>query len=92
MNEAMPDALTCPCCGFMTIFDECDICPICRWQHDHYQMDHPDDTDGPNRVSLRESQRNFARLGRGGDPPTVGGRRPTARDRRDPAWAPLEAD
>lgn len=55
-------ALTCPCCGYITVDDDYDICPICWWQYDEYQHKYPD-KPGANRVSLRDAQANFRVLG-----------------------------
>jgi cysteine-rich CPCC protein/uncharacterized protein DUF2442 len=56
----------CPCCKFKTFYGrgEDEICPVCFW-HDDGQ-DEPDADralDGPNRLSLRDAQGNFARIG-----------------------------
>ena len=57
------EKLSCPCCGYATITEEHDICPICRWQFDCWQRDSPDDDKGPNYVSLRQARINFASSG-----------------------------
>ena len=54
--------LTCPCCGYMTVDEDYDICPICWWQFDPYQHKNPDAT-GANQISLREAQVNFRTFG-----------------------------
>jgi hypothetical protein len=87
----MENSVTCPCCGYNTITGTFDICNICGWEHDPVQESDPDHDDmGPNRVTLREGQRNFVRIG-GCDPRTVRhNRRPGPDDVRDPNWKPLE--
>ncbi|MCP3762790.1 CPCC family cysteine-rich protein [Domibacillus sp. A3M-37] len=58
---------TCPCCGYKTLDEEppgtFDICEICYWEDDNVQFDDPDFEGGANVVSLRQAQRNFAKLG-----------------------------
>jgi hypothetical protein len=89
----MPDQvnLTCPCCGYQTVFCEYDICHVCGWENDFVQRDNPDMT-GANRVTLREAQRNFHAFG-AADRRLVGTdliNPPAADDIRDPNWTPLE--
>jgi hypothetical protein len=82
-------SITCSCCGYVTtITDQFDRCPICAWIHEPVQESDPDDDKGPNRVSLRQAQRNFASFGlkAEGAPDT---RKATQRDKRDPNWKPL---
>lgn len=58
---------TCPCCGYKTLSEEppgsYDICTICFWEDDKGQFEDPDCSKGPNKVSLREAQRNFMEFG-----------------------------
>ena len=55
--EPSEDAtVTCPCCGFVTIRHEHDICRLCGWQHDPAQLRYPGLT-GANAVGLAEAQR-----------------------------------
>jgi hypothetical protein len=79
----------CPCCGFKTITSEFDICDICGWEHNFYQEEEPDDDGGPNAVSFREAQRNFARLGAKSEDSLKRVRKPTPQDVRDPSWKPI---
>jgi hypothetical protein len=65
----------CLCCGYKTIEgyetnfgftippNTYDICEICYWQDDPVDYAHPDEPWGPNRVSLKQAQRNFLALG-----------------------------
>ncbi|HYF51041.1 MAG TPA: CPCC family cysteine-rich protein [Planctomycetota bacterium] len=54
--------MACPCCRYKTIAADFDICPICFWENDPWQVNHPDAT-GANSISLREAQANFKRIG-----------------------------
>ena len=29
-----------------------EICPVCNWENEEYQIKHPDDEEGPNGLSL----------------------------------------
>jgi len=57
------DTLTCPCCGYKTISDEHEICEVCAWQYNDFQNTRPDDSGGPNKISLRDAQGNFMKWG-----------------------------
>ena len=53
----MAEKVKCPVCG-KSEFDErdnIDICPICYWENDDYQIRHPDKS-GANRMSLNEAR------------------------------------
>lgn len=56
----------CICCGYDSLTDEpghyC-ICPVCYWEDDPTQRDHPDEEDGANKISLRQAQINFEQFG-----------------------------
>ncbi|GAQ89797.1 AMP-dependent synthetase and ligase family protein [Klebsormidium nitens] len=56
----------CPCCGY-EVFSGAggtfEICPICFWEDDLYQLTNATDRVGANTVSLQEAQRNFERIG-----------------------------
>jgi hypothetical protein len=57
---------TCPCCGYKTIYREetfYDLCPVCYWETDPYQLENPDYKGGANRPSLMEAQQNFILFG-----------------------------
>ena len=53
----------CACCGFFTITEMKETCPVCFWEEDFFQEEHIDDNAGPNLVSLREAKENFKRYG-----------------------------
>ena len=31
------EKLKCPCCGYLTIQEDFDVCPVCYWEHDPVQ-------------------------------------------------------
>lgn len=56
----------CPCCGYTTIPREdtfYDLCPVCFWETDPYQLENPAYKGGANRPSLLEAQQNFIHFG-----------------------------
>ena len=79
----------CPCCGYDTIGDEHNICPICFWQHDIYQAENPEACEGPNRVPLKEALLNFVEFGASSRNYVKYVRKPTKDDKRKPGWKPL---
>src|SRR5690606_13699545 len=82
--------LTCPCCGYQVVSDSFEICKICGWEYDPYgQNINPDEGGGPNPMTLREAQRNYASFGAKGERYLDMVRAPTAGDRRHPQWKPL---
>jgi hypothetical protein len=83
---------TCPCCGYKTISDSFEICEICAWEYDPYDQNvNPDHGGGPNRMSLREAQASFRKIGAIGELYLDLVRPPTAEDIRDPAWELLDS-
>lgn len=83
----------CPCCGYLVFSDapgSYDVCPICFWEDDLSQLRFAALGGGANRVSLLEGQRAYAALGACEDRFLSHVRRPTAEDRRDGGWRPLD--
>jgi hypothetical protein len=57
---------TCPCCGYKTIYREdtfYDLCPVCFWETDPYQLANPEYKGGANQSSLMEAQQHFILFG-----------------------------
>jgi Cysteine-rich CPCC len=57
---------TCPCCGYKTIYREdtfYDLCPVCFWETDPYQLANPKYKGGANQSSLTEAQQHFILFG-----------------------------
>lgn len=55
MDPREIEKIVCPVCG-KTKVGEYDICPICNWENDPIQLDHPDLSGGANHMSLKEAQ------------------------------------
>ena len=58
---------TCPCCGYKTRsyedYGSYEICKICFWEDDAFQVENPDTDMGANPISLRQAQKNFKEFG-----------------------------
>jgi Cysteine-rich CPCC len=57
---------TCPCCGYKTIERAdtfYDLCPVCFWETDPYQLANPTYRGGANQSSLAEAQQHFILFG-----------------------------
>jgi len=78
----------CPTCGFL-VFDEpsgsFNICPICGWEDDDVQLQHPSLAIGANRHSLWQEQELILQR----YPTTV---REAKGYERDPKWRPLKPE
>jgi hypothetical protein len=64
--ERTEKSFQCPCCKFKTLYGrgQDEICKVCFWQDDGQdEADADRALGGPNRVSLREAQKNFDRFG-----------------------------
>ncbi|WP_071849956.1 CPCC family cysteine-rich protein [Duganella sp. HH105] len=82
---------TCPS-GY-EVFGECpgsyDICPICFWEDDVFQLYFPSQGGGPNPASLIEAQVNFIQFGACDRAMSKNVREPRAEEVRDSTWFPL---
>jgi hypothetical protein len=91
--SGMRDLYPCPCCGHL-VFEEPpgsdDICMICFWEDDVMQLRWPQLAGVTNAVSLLEAQRNFARLGASEQRFAGDVRPPTATERLDEGWRPIQ--
>ena len=88
-DKVVYEWITCPCCGYKSITATGDICGICRWEHDGWQMDNPDRGGGANAPSLRDAQRNYMEFGVS-DPRRSGARKPRPDEEKDLEWHPLD--
>jgi hypothetical protein len=86
------DRIACACCGFKTITESWDICPICKWECVPALEREPDFPVSANRgITLREAQRNFLKWGNcDGRPKAYLGPR-LSKFERDPEWRPFPA-
>ncbi|MCM2388437.1 CPCC family cysteine-rich protein [Streptomyces albipurpureus] len=101
--EVPPEGwLPCPCCGhqmFAALWSD-EICDVCRWQEDPFQLRYPWAAIGPNGgLSLIEAQANFQRLGAMDERHLRHVRPPADDEPLDPGWRlidlsrdPFEAD
>lgn len=87
-----PQLLTCECCGYRSITQEFEICDVCLWTHDEYQIAHPDDSGANGDLTLRQAQQNFALSGKCSPKYNDLDRIPGPDDERDPKWKPLPED
>ena len=95
---AEPERHYCLCCGYKTIEgyktnfgytkppEAHAICQICFWHDDSVAYRRPDEVIGPNRVSLRQAQRNFLEFGASERRVLRFVRPPNDNDVRDPNW------
>jgi hypothetical protein len=89
-----PARYPCPACGHLVFAEPVgsyDICPICFWEDDPVQLQHPDLSGGANKVSLIQAQRNFASIGAVEPRLVPHVRRPEPTDTKDPRWRPWDA-
>jgi hypothetical protein len=53
----------CACCGYLTVFQEYDICPVCFWEADDVQEHDPAFAGGANKMSLTEARASYRDIG-----------------------------
>lgn len=60
-----PAPYPCPCCHHRTLpeIGQYDLCPVCYWEDDPHQRDHPDSTVGANGKSLVNSRLTYLEIG-----------------------------
>ena len=84
----------CPCCGYKTLDspagESFEICTVCFWQNNSYQLKYPNDNGGPNRVSLKQAQMNYIDFGTCEKEMVQHVRHPLAGEESDTDWQPLE--
>ncbi|RFS15142.1 hypothetical protein D0T08_17900 [Emticicia sp. C21] len=83
---------TCPCCGYKTLTEPeaYDICPVCRWEDDPFQLKGPDSEGGANEMSLKQAQKNFILFGACDEETRKNARQPTIEEPKDENWKPFE--
>ncbi len=57
----MSEKMKCPVCGKYEFeeYDDFDICEVCGWENDGYQLDHPDYMGGANTMSLNQMREGY---------------------------------
>lgn len=55
----------CPCCGCFTLHEQgqYDICPVCFWEDDPFQLKDERLDGGANKVCLEEARKNYLTFG-----------------------------
>ncbi|MGW1198773.1 CPCC family cysteine-rich protein [Streptomyces sp. NPDC002536] len=85
--------LPCPCCGHQ-MFGELwsdEICSVCFWQENPYQLRYPWAEAGPNGgLSLMEAQANYRKFGAMEERHRRHVRPPTNDEPLDPGWRPVD--
>ncbi len=53
--------IPCPVCGKhnFSYANSFEICPICDWENEEYQMNHPNEDGGANGLSLNEYRQKW---------------------------------
>ena len=84
---------TCPCCGYKTLPENPpgtdEICKICFWEDDLIQSNDPDFEGGANKVSLRQAQKNYMKIGASDEAALKFIQKLTPNIEKDLNWKPL---
>ncbi|MFK0017281.1 CPCC family cysteine-rich protein [Streptomyces sp. NPDC091027] len=83
----------CVCCGHLTMTagpGSHQICPVCFWEDDDFQLRWPDYSRGANRPSLIEAQQNFQGYGACDERFLEHVRHPEDEEPPDPSWRPID--
>ncbi|MEV4788000.1 CPCC family cysteine-rich protein [Streptomyces tuirus] len=89
----LEELLPCPCCGHRTLGElwAYEICPVCYWEEDPFQLRHPTSGGGPNHgLSLIEAQANYRRIGAVTEEMRRYVRPPRADEPPDPGFRPAD--
>ncbi len=53
----------CACCGYYTIQEIAETCPVCHWEENIYQEEvNQNDYDAPNYISIKDAKENFRKF------------------------------
>ena len=67
LGAILKNKYACPCCGYLTLEESppgtFDICPVCFWEDDDYQLRNPIKSGGANHISLNNAKTNFKSFG-----------------------------
>jgi hypothetical protein len=83
----------CVCCGYRSLTEppgSHEICGVCLWEDDVYQLRWPFQPCGANRTSLIDAQRNFATDGASDEARRGREHADVADFERDPSWRPVD--
>ena len=84
----------CPCCGHKTFSrlpnGTYDLCEVCFWEDDGVQLENPDYEGGANKMSLRQSQKNYLKFGACDEGAILSVRPATDDEAKDETWKPLD--
>lgn len=83
----------CVCCGYRTLGEppgSHEICQVCRWEDDVYQLRWPYRARGANKPSLIDAQRNFGRYGACDEHSLDEDRADPADYSREPHWRTID--
>lgn len=67
-----------------------EVCKVCFWEDDPFQLDDPDSEGWANGVSLRQGQRNFQKFGACTKDMIKNVRRPNIEEARNDDWKFLD--
>ncbi|MGW0912123.1 CPCC family cysteine-rich protein [Streptomyces sp. NPDC002784] len=87
------ERLPCPCCGHLTLLElwTYEICEVCRWEEDPFQLRFPHIDFGPNHgLSLIEAQANYRRTGAVAEQVRRRARPPKDDEPVDPGFRPAD--
>jgi hypothetical protein len=86
-------AYACACCGYQTLSEppgSHEICPVCGWEDDVYQLRWPYRSGGANKSALIEAQRSLAARATSGEGNRARIRAGVADFDREPYWRPID--
>ena len=53
----------CACCGFLTVTEEHEVCPVCFWEEDKVQNADVLYEGGANEMNLKTARENYRKYG-----------------------------
>lgn len=94
MTDPAEEPLPCPCCGHLTLYElwAYEICSVCNWEEDPFQLRFPWASIGSNHLCLIEAQDNYRRIGAATEAMRRYVRPPKAGEPLDPGFRPPDPD